>query len=196
LHLIGAAFGLAPAGAWFAPFVELIIAVSIVFMALENIVGVDIRRRVLLTVLFGLVHGFGFSYGLKEDLQFAGTHLVVSLFAFNVGIELGQMLVLAVMLPALAFVTRYLLPGRIGTIILAAIVAHTGWHWMTERWDLLARERWPSVDMASLPALLFWGAGLTLLTGAVVVAVARLRLEVATPATGHGKGAASSGAAE
>ena len=69
-------------------------------------------------MLFGLVHGFGFSYGLKEDLQFAGTHLVVSLFAFNVGIEIGQLLVLIVMLPALALVTRFVLPGRVGAIIL------------------------------------------------------------------------------
>jgi len=175
--LIGSAFGLAPHGPWFAPFVEFAIAASIVYTALENIVGVDIRRRVVLTMLFGLVHGFGFSYGLKEDLQFAGSHLLVSLFAFNVGIELGQLLVLAVMLPALALVTRTLLPGRVGAIILAAILAHTGWHWMTERWDVLARERWPALDLASLPTLLYWVAGLTLLAGGVIAAVGRLRLD-------------------
>ena len=93
--LIGSAFGLAPSGAWFPPFVETAVAASIVYMALENIMGVDLARRMLITGLFGLVHGFGFSYGLQENLQFAGTHLLVSLFAFNVGIELGQMLVLA-----------------------------------------------------------------------------------------------------
>ena len=98
--LIGSAFGLAPTGAWFPPFVETVIALSIVYMALENIIGVDFRRRLLLDrCLFGLVHGFGFSYGLREDLQFAGSHLVVSLFAFNVGIEIGQIVVLGVMLP-------------------------------------------------------------------------------------------------
>ena len=66
------------------------IAVSIVYMALENIIGVDFRRRMLVTGLFGLVHGFGFSYGLQRGLQFAGSHLLVSLLAFNVGVEIGQ----------------------------------------------------------------------------------------------------------
>ena len=80
ITLIGSAFGITPAGAWFPPFVEMMIALSIVYMALENIVGVDLRRRLVLTGMFGLVHGFGFSYGLQEQLQFAGDHLLVSLF--------------------------------------------------------------------------------------------------------------------
>jgi hypothetical protein len=183
--LLGSAFGLAPTGAWFPPFVETVIALSIVYMALENIIGVDFRRRVLLTMLFGLVHGFGFSYGLKEDLQFAGSHLLVSLFAFNVGIEIGQLLVLIVMLPALALVTRSVLPGRVGAIILSAIVAHLGWHWMEERWDALANARWPALDAANLTVLLFWLAGLALASGLIVYVVSRLRLEP----EGSGEGA-------
>ena len=118
--LIGAVFGLAPTGMWFPPFVETMIAASIVYMALENIMGVDIERRVLVTGLFGLVHGFGFSYGLQESLQFAGSHLLVSLVAFNLGIELGQVLALAVMMPLLFLVRRYVLRGRVGMIILGA----------------------------------------------------------------------------
>jgi hypothetical protein len=172
--LIGSAFNLAPEGAWFPPFVEMVIALSIVYMALEDIIGVEFRRRVLLTMLFGLVHGFGFSYGLKEDLQFAGSHLLVSLFAFNIGIEIGQVLVLMVMLPALALVTRYVLPGRVGTIILAAVVAHVGWHWMAERWEALANARWPTLDAANVMQLMFWLAGLALAGGLVVAVVARL----------------------
>src|SRR5207245_6225723 len=108
--LLASAFKLAPSGQSFPPFVATAIATSIVYMALENIMGVNLARRVLITGLFGLVHGFGFSYGLQENFQFAGTHLLVSLFAFNMGIELGQIMVLAVMLPALAVVRRYVLP--------------------------------------------------------------------------------------
>ena len=48
-----------------------------------------------MTFAFGLVHGFGFSFALRESLQFAGSHLLTSLLAFNVGVELGQLLVLA-----------------------------------------------------------------------------------------------------
>jgi hypothetical protein len=185
--LIGSAFNLAPAGAWFPAFVEVVIALSIVYMALENIIGVDLRRRLLLTMLFGLVHGFGFSYGLREDLQFAGSHLITSLLAFNVGVEIGQLLALALMLPALAVVARYVLPGRIGTIILCAIIAHVGWDWMTERWTALASVNWPTLELASVTVLLFWLAGLTLASGVVVAVTSRLRLAPFSGESGSGR---------
>jgi len=173
--LLGSAFNLAPSGAWFPPFVETAIAASIVYMALENIMGVNLERRVLITGLFGLVHGFGFSYGLQENFQFAGTHLLVSLFAFNVGIELGQILVLAVLLPALAVVRRYVLPGRVGMIILSAIVADTGWHWMIDRAEVLWRMPWPQPSMAGLAILALWVAGILLAAGGLSVVTKRLR---------------------
>ena len=157
---------MAPAGAWFPPFVETVIAASIVYMALENIVGADLHRRWLLTALFGLVHGFGFSFALKQELQFAGSHLISSLLAFNVGIEIGQILVLVVIVPALAILLRGRLSGRIGIILLSAIVAHTGWHWMTERADVLWQTPWPGLDGDALKTLARWAAGL-LVAGAV-----------------------------
>jgi HupE / UreJ protein len=163
--LIGSAYHLAPTGAWFPPFVETAIACSIVYMALENIVGANLRRRWLITGLFGLVHGFGFSYALGQQLQFAGSHLLVSLFSFNVGIEIGQLLVLALMVPALALFRR-LVPGRMGVIILSAIAAHTAWHWMLERWEALKQAPWPSLDAAGLVTLARWAAGLLLVFGA------------------------------
>jgi hypothetical protein len=185
--LLGSAFNLAPEGAWFPPFVETLIAASIVYMAFENIVGVDLRRRLLLTCIFGLVHGFGFSYGLKQELQFAGNNLLVSLFSFNIGIEIGQILVLALMLPALALFLRYVLVGPWGTIILSAIVAHVGWHWMEERWDVLWKVPWPRFDETDLAVLARWIVGL-LLAGAALGFIAR-RLHFAarsTPPTSAG----------
>ena len=173
--LLGSAFNLAPSGAWFPPFVEAAIAASIVYMALENIMGVNLQRRVLITGLFGLVHGFGFAYGLQENFQFAGTHLLVSLFAFNIGIELGQLVVLAVMLPALAMVRRFVLPGRVGMIILSAIVADTGWHWMIDRADVLWKTPWPRPGAAGLAILAFWIAGILLAAGGLSVIAKRLR---------------------
>jgi hypothetical protein len=174
--LLGTAFNLAPSGAWFPPFVETAIAASIVYMALEDIMGVDLERRILITGLFGLVHGFGFSYGLQENFQFAGTHLLISLFGFNVGIELGQIMVLAVMLPALAFVKRYVLPGKVGMIILAAIAADTGWHWMLDRAGALWETRWPQPTIAGVAILAIWVAGIFLAAGGISVIAKRLKL--------------------
>ena len=113
-------------------------------MALENIVVTDLRYRWLITGLFGLMHGFGFSYGLAQNLQFAGSHLLVSLLSFNIGIEIGQILMLLVALPALALLFRYALTGRAVVVILSAVAAHTGWHWMTERADVLWKVQWPA----------------------------------------------------
>ena len=55
----------------------------------------------MVTFGFGLVHGFGFSFALRQTLQFAGSHLLTSLLSFNVGVELGQLLVLVLLIPAL-----------------------------------------------------------------------------------------------
>jgi hypothetical protein len=161
------------------------IAASIVYMALENIMGVKLGRRVLLTGLFGLVHGFGFSYGLQENLQFAGTHLLAALFAFNVGIELGQLAVLVLMLPALLLVRRFVLPGRVGMIILSAIVALTGWQWMTERAGALAKTPWPHPTAPGLAVLAAWVAGFVFVAWAVHAGAARLRATRAHEARPH-----------
>lgn len=152
ITLIASAYNLAPDALWFPPLVETLIAASIVYMALENIVGASLHRRWLITFGFGLVHGFGFSFALRQTLQFAGSHLLTSLLAFNIGVELGQLLVLACFIPALALLFRYVVEERMGTIILSAFVAHTGWHWMTDRYGVLRQYSfaWPAITAASL----------------------------------------------
>ena len=165
ITLIASAFGFVPGGLWFPPLIELLIAITIVYMALENIVGANVQRRWIITFAFGLVHGFGFSFALRESLQFAGDHLITSLLAFNVGVELGQLAVLVVLLPVLALLFRHAFAERGGIIILSALVAHTGWHWMLERGEQLARFPFPTVDaafvaggMRALMAMLILGA--------------------------------------
>jgi hypothetical protein len=122
-------------------------------MALENIVGgATVQRRWMITFAFGLVHGFGFSFALRQTMQFAGSHLLASLLSFNVGVELGQLLVLVLLIPALELLFRYVVAERMGTIILSAIVAHTAWHWMTDRYAVLRQYRipFPSLEAAAL----------------------------------------------
>ncbi|HQZ39954.1 MAG TPA: HupE/UreJ family protein [Vicinamibacterales bacterium] len=154
--LLASAYGLAPDALWFPPLVETLIAASIVYMALENILGVGLQRRWIMTFAFGLVHGFGFSFVLRERLQFAGSHLLSSLLAFNVGVELGQLLVLAVLIPALGWLFTRLVAERTGVIIMSALVAHTAWHWMTDRWAALSRFPLPALDALALAALMRW----------------------------------------
>lgn len=162
--LIASAYGMAPDSLWFPPLIETLIAISIVYMAFENIAGARLERRWMLTFGFGLVHGFGFSFLLRERLQFAGEHLVTSLLAFNVGVEAGQLLVLLIAVPVLAFIFRFVVAEPIGTILMSALVAHTAWHWATERGAVLLRYQWPELGLADLAsffrlAIVIVGAG-------------------------------------
>ena len=141
ITLIASALGFAPGALWFPPLIEVLIALSIVYMALENIIGARLERRWLFAFGFGLVHGFGFSFALRETMQFAGSHLVTSLLSFNLGVELGQLLVIVVAVPALSWAFRHVVAERMGTIILSAFVAHTAWHWMLDRGATLREYR-------------------------------------------------------
>jgi hypothetical protein len=158
ITLLAAASGFAPSSLWFPPFIEMLIAASIVYMALENIVGTRWQRRWVIAFAFGLVHGFGFSFVLGETLQFAGSHLLTSLLAFNLGVELGQVLVILLVVPLLDLAFRNARAERIGTIILSALLAHSGWHWMSDRATAFAQYgvSWPPMSPVSLGAALQW----------------------------------------
>ncbi len=167
ITLISAAFGLAPSALWFPPLIETLIAVSILYMALENIIGANVQRRWIIAFAFGLVHGFGFSFALRESLQFAGSHLLTSLLSFNIGVELGQLLVLLLLVPLLDFLFRRVVAERIGTIILSVLVGHTAWPWMLERWDVLKKFPLPAFDAAAMAGVIRWLMALLVLAGLV-----------------------------
>ena len=159
ITLIGSSFGVAPSALWFPPLIETLIALSIVYMAFENIVGAKLEHRWIVTFGFGLVHGFGFSFLFSETLQFAGGHLFSSLLAFNVGVELGQLFVLILVIPVLNLLFRYFVNERIGTILLSALLAHSAWHWMLERGTTLSlyQIQMPVFDSLFWAALMRWG---------------------------------------
>jgi hypothetical protein len=183
ITLIASAYNWGPDALWFPPLIETLIAVSIVYMALENIVGTtNLQRRWLIAFGFGLVHGFGFSFALRQTLQFAGSHLLTSLLSFNIGVELGQLLVLAICVPLLALLFRYVVAERMGTIILSALVAHTAWHWMIDRGTVLRQFRftWPVWDAALLASAMRWTMLIVLAAGlvwCVLLAVKRVHVE-------------------
>lgn len=158
ITLIAAALGLAPNALWFPPLIETLIALSIVYMAFENIIGAKLHSRWMIAFGFGLVHGFGFSFALSESLQFAGAHLLTSLVSFNIGVELGQLFVLMVTVPILSLLFRKWLPEVAGIIALSAFLAHTGWHWLLNRGGALIQYDFvvPVLDAAFAATILRW----------------------------------------
>jgi hypothetical protein len=208
ITLIGSAYGFAPDGLWFVPLVETLIAVSIVWMALENIVqgaraagegnapGLPARRWAI-TTLFGLVHGFGFSFALQERLQFAGSHLLTSLLAFNAGVEVAQLGVILLAAGAVAAAFRWIVAPRVGAILLSALAAHTGWHWMIERGDVLRQFPWPGVSASAVMTAGVWLA-IAVVAAATALAVralldARVRRRPALDAAGAVEATAAPG---
>jgi uncharacterized membrane-anchored protein YitT (DUF2179 family) len=179
ITLIASGYGFAPDVLWFPPLIEMLIAASIVYMALENIVVERPRRRWIITFFFGLVHGFGFSFVLRNTLQFAGSHILTSLLSFNVGVEIGQLFVLVLFVPALNLLFRYVVAVRLGTIILSALVAHQAWHWMEQRFDALQEFPWPTMTRLGLMSALRW------LTALVVVAAVVWVVSLATRRSEH-----------
>ncbi len=179
--LIAAAYGFVPQALWFVPLVETLIAVSIVWLALENIVRVlptalvaagrerpdvsdGLGRRWAITTAFGLVHGFGFSFALQERLQFAGAHLLTSLLAFNLGVEMAQVAVIVAACLAVRALFARVIAESAGTLVISALVAHTGWHWMLERGDVLRQYSWPTLGAGG------WARVVVLLMAGLVVA--------------------------
>ena len=168
ITLISATLGLTPDALWFVPFVETLIAASIVYMALENIVAPGLRRRWMAVFGFGLVHGFGFAYALRDMLPFGGEHLVTSLLAFNVGVELGQLLVILICVPVLRMLFRYIPGDRTGPIVVSALAGHTAWHWLMDRGGTL----WEYDVLSTSPDGALYGVAALLALMLIIAAIA------------------------
>jgi hypothetical protein len=138
LTLAMAALGFVPAALWFPVTVELFIALSILILALDNLIRLEHRRRWIFGLVFGLVHGFGFSFALSQSLQYSGSHLLTGLLGFNLGVELGQLFILFLALPIIILINRRLKQERLMLIIASVLIAHTGLHWTIDRWQLLS----------------------------------------------------------
>ena len=117
-----------------AAIVEPLIAASIVFIAVENIVSKDLSPwRPYVVFAFGLLHGLGFA-GVMAEFGLPQSHFVAGLIAFNIGVELGQIFVLALCFAAVGFWFAHKTWYRRGISIPASvIVAATGAVWTVQR---------------------------------------------------------------
>lgn len=114
--------------------VESLIAVSILYTAIENIVRPDVRWRFALTFGFGLVHGLGFASVLAVMLP--PDHVIAPLLGFNVGVEVGQLVIVVIALPLAWLAARELGAGRYrrGAMpALSVVLAALAIKWLIER---------------------------------------------------------------
>lgn len=111
---------------------EPLIALSIAYVGVENLFVRDGNRRWRVTAAFGLIHGFGFAGALAEIGIPAGKSLPV-LFLFNFGVELGQLAVLAVIVPILIALRARGMLGVKTTRAVSLVVMGLGVLWLVER---------------------------------------------------------------
>jgi hydrogenase/urease accessory protein HupE len=114
--------------------VEPLIAVSIIYVGLENILRRKLEKRWLLAFSFGLIHGCGFATVLRDmGIGSDAGGVLVPLLSFNLGVELGQLAITAFVLPLIwklnnlpSFQPRYM-PAC------SALIALAGAYWLVER---------------------------------------------------------------
>jgi hydrogenase/urease accessory protein HupE len=115
------------------------IAASIVYVAAENFLSRDIDKRWRDTFCFGLIHGFGFASALQEFGLPRGA-LVPALASFNIGVEIGQIAIVTLVIPALLGMDRLLTPGRrapvrpaVAVYAISAVIIGLGGYWFLDR---------------------------------------------------------------
>ena len=112
-------------------FVESVIAFSICYVALENLFRKKVNYRWLITFGFGLIHGFGFASALQE-LIVGKSNLLLSVLSFNMGVEIGQLMIVFAVLPVL-YLLKKKVDFRIVTAGTSAAIFFLGFTWLIER---------------------------------------------------------------
>ncbi len=113
--------------------VEPIIAASIVYVGVENLFD-KIRARSLVTFSFGFIHGFGFASVLKEmDISTEYGGIIIPLLSFNIGVELGQLLVAMVILSVVTFIKQKQMYSNKVIQSVSILVSCAGMFWLIER---------------------------------------------------------------
>ena len=114
-------------------FVEPAIALSIAYVGVENFLVTDAAGRWRITLPFGFIHGFGFA-GVLAEVGVPDAAVGLALLLFNLGVEAGQLLVLAVVLPLLAWLGARPAYQRLhGVRWISAAIVVAGLYWFIER---------------------------------------------------------------
>jgi hypothetical protein len=100
--------------------------------AIDNLWPILPRQRSLVAFIFGLIHGFGFA-GAMLDLELARTNLAVSLIGFNLGVELGQLLLVLLLLPILYSMRSTWIYARLALNTGSLAITAVAIGWLIER---------------------------------------------------------------
>jgi hydrogenase/urease accessory protein HupE len=112
-------------------FVESFIALSIIYVAAENILRKEVNHRWGLTFVFGLIHGLGFA-NILQEMNLSQTNLASALISFNLGIEVVQLVIVLLLLPLLAYLHRLKASSKLikyGSIFIILL----GTYWLVQR---------------------------------------------------------------
>lgn len=113
--------------------VESLIALSIVFVAVENLMTTQLKpRRIVLVFGFGLLHGLGFA-GVLRELGLPSSEFVTALITFNIGVELGQLTVVLLCLLAVGWFRRNTRYRKVVVIPASAMICAVGMYWLVQR---------------------------------------------------------------
>ena len=112
-------------------FVETAIALSICYIALENMFVREIKYRWIITFFFGLIHGFGFSNILRE-MELPRRGLFTSLLSFNLGVEIGQIVVILILFPLILYISRRTW-HPVAVTLTSTVILALGGFWFVQR---------------------------------------------------------------
>ncbi len=113
--------------------VEPVIALSIIYVGLENIFKPEQKKRWLVAYIFGLVHGLGFAAILTEIGIGDGMAAVIPLLSFNLGVEIGQFAIILLVLPVLWYLQKKTFYKAKFVPICSILIAIAGIYWFVKR---------------------------------------------------------------
>lgn len=150
---------------WLALLSNTVLAAAIVLLAIANLAAPALHRRWLVAAIIGGLGGFGLGRLLSDAGQLAGTHPLVAVVFFNVGVAIAAVVSLGFAFFALRLLFSKLLAALLGVVVLSAVAGHAAWHGMlnngSELGSMLERipgaNLWPAMAVVSLwllPAVL------------------------------------------
>lgn len=167
LTLTAAAEGvLADAEIGWLPVLSLaVFGAAVLLLAIGNLAMPRLRARYFIATLVGAFAGFGLGRLLTDAAPFMGTHPLVAIVAFNIGVALGVVACLVVAFIALRLLFAIPLGPLLGVIVVSALLGHASWHWMVDGGREFMRQ------LAQTPPASFW-SGLAVVVPWLIPAVA------------------------